>query len=286
MYKPAQHRYLLKYRPVDQLFAEVEDDLRKWNNNGMIDRSTLLKIVQRCNAELGLKVHQSKETILEVDNYYAELPTDFYKLNYAFLATAYKYTYEEPFPKRQLEEVITLPPQIRAQVDHCQVTKLCCRDFVFTERTKLRTATVEVVEPVVLKSTVQDIVDEECPNWFFNSGNEISITKESVRTNFKEGALYFNYTGLLESEDGELLILDHDLINGFYEAAVKFKIFDILEDNQEPGASGLRQKWEFRYKYEKQVAQNIVNTPEFEELEQMWVRHRRRIYDRYYRMVE
>jgi hypothetical protein len=77
----------LKYRTFDELLDSVKIDIRTYDLEGMIDDQTLIKVVQRVNYDLGLKINPNRTKMLEVSNYRAKLPSDFYVLNHALLCT-------------------------------------------------------------------------------------------------------------------------------------------------------------------------------------------------------
>jgi len=86
----------LKYRTFDELLDSVKIDLRSFDLEGMIDDQTLIKVVQRVNYDLGLKINPNRTKMLEVHNYRAKLPSDFYVLNHALLCTGSVDTYVPP----------------------------------------------------------------------------------------------------------------------------------------------------------------------------------------------
>jgi hypothetical protein len=77
----------LKYRTFDELLDSVKIDIRTYDLEGMIDDQTLIKVVQRVNYDLGLKINPNRTKMLEVSNYRAKLPSDFAVLNHALLCT-------------------------------------------------------------------------------------------------------------------------------------------------------------------------------------------------------
>ena len=84
----------LKYRTFDQLLHEVGTDFVIYNNEGLIEPAQLIKIAQKVNYDLGLRIHGTKEVLLDVENRKVKLPDDFYVLNYAYLTATYKVNYK------------------------------------------------------------------------------------------------------------------------------------------------------------------------------------------------
>jgi hypothetical protein len=81
--------YTLKYRTLDQLLDDVMVDFQVYALENMIDPQTLIKVARRCNYDLGLRINQQKEILLEVEHGKVKLPDDFYTWNFAFICGDY-----------------------------------------------------------------------------------------------------------------------------------------------------------------------------------------------------
>lgn len=81
--------YTLKYRTYDQLLDDVMVDFQVYALENMIDPQTLIKVVRRINYDLGLRINQTREAILEVEHGKVKLPDDFYTFNFAFICGDY-----------------------------------------------------------------------------------------------------------------------------------------------------------------------------------------------------
>jgi len=58
----------MQYRTFDQLLDEVSADFTVYANEGMIEPGQLIKVAQRVNYDLGLRIHGTKEKILDIEN--------------------------------------------------------------------------------------------------------------------------------------------------------------------------------------------------------------------------
>ena len=83
--------------------------------------------------------------------------------------------------------------------------------------------------------------------------------------------------------DGNLLVPDHELLNEYYEYALKSRIFENLFLNGENVAQRM-QLVDQRLRGARNNALSLVNTPNFKELEQMWAANRTAMYGKYYNM--
>ena len=81
--------YTLKYKRFDQLLDEVMIDLKSYSLENMIEPQELLKVAKRVTYDLGLRIYQTKEGLLEVCNGKIKLPDDFYVFNFGLLCGEY-----------------------------------------------------------------------------------------------------------------------------------------------------------------------------------------------------
>ena len=77
--------YTLKYRTFDQLLEDVTVDLNTFALENMIEPQQLIKLAKKLNYDLGLRINQQKEVILEVCHGRVKLPDDFYTFNFALI---------------------------------------------------------------------------------------------------------------------------------------------------------------------------------------------------------
>ena len=89
----------------------------------------------------------------------------------------------------------------------------------------------------------------------------------------------------MTNENGELLVPDHDLLNEYYEYALKQRIMENLFLNGEDLAQRM-QLVEQRTKAARNNALSLVNTPNFKEMEKLWWTNRRAQYSKYYDMFK
>ena len=75
--------YTLKYRTFDQLLHDVMIDFNLFSLENMIEPQQLIKLVKKINYDLGLRINQTREVILDVNHGRVKLPDDFYTFNFA-----------------------------------------------------------------------------------------------------------------------------------------------------------------------------------------------------------
>lgn len=281
----------LKYRTFDELLGEVATDFHVYNNEGMIEPAQLIKVAQKINYDLGLRIHKTFERVLDIENGKAKLPDNFYVMNHATLCGTYTIK-QRVMQGRQIEEVIVNPDDNGDTCTSCHLpeqsclcektyTETCEGTVVLVEKRKYETREYKVFTPIKFKPG--RYVAQNCVNVSEGSIYEAEIKNGFVYTNLQTGTLYISYEGALEDEDGNLLVLDHPMINEYYEYAMKKRILENLAMNGED----VVQKMNIiapEYRAARNYALSIVNTPDYAELQGIWEMNRKAQYRKYYQM--
>lgn len=158
-----------------------------------------------------------------------------------------------------------------------------CYELIQIVKTEKRT--YKRLAPVKVINNAQSI-DCDCPNLYMNSEFKMWIKDNYIYTNFPTGKLYINYQGMMEDDEGNLLVPDHDLLNEYYEYAIKQRILENLIMNDEVVSQAKIQIIEQRYRESRNKALSLVNTPNFGEMKQLWEANRRAQYSKYYNMFK
>lgn len=279
----------LHYRTFDELMEEVNTDFNVYSNEGMIEPGSLIKVAQRVTYDLGLRIHKTKERVLEIENGKAKLPDDFYVMNYAMLCGKYTVTRKVPMGTQTYEVVVgdttddtvchtcNLP----AQSCLCESVKLteCGDEIKLVVKQKYETREYTAFNRVRFKPA--KYLAQNCVNI-----NEQSIYNAEIKNGFiyasiNNGQMYISYEGSLEDEDGNLLVLDHPMINEYYEYAIKKRILENLAMNGEDVVNRMNIIAP-EYRAARNNALGIVNTPDFAELKQIHDTNRKAQYAKYY----
>jgi hypothetical protein len=280
----------LKYKTFDQLMNEVATDFTMYNTEGMLDNAEFIKVAQRVNYDLGLRINSTKETIIEICNKKAKLPDDFYVLNYAIVCGTYTVVTPE-MAGRQTENVIV---NRSSSCKRCNSSNLTCGcnttyinecqngEAIFVQVVEKKASVTRVYETfsrihINPSSGRIDSTDNSFPSGYIKNGY--------VYTNLDDASLFISYQGALEDEDGNLLVLDHPMINEYYEYAIKQRMLENLYMNGEDVVQKI-QLIEQRLKVARNYALTIVNTPNYSEMKNLWEANRRAQYARYYDMFK
>ncbi len=269
---------ILRYRTFDDVVNEASADLHTFNLEGMIEPGQLIKVALKINKELGLKINQEKECLIDIDHRKGKLPVDFYVANFALMMTKHQET-EPVLAGRQTENVLDGTSTVYSECPDGN-----CAGFRIVEKLRYTTRTYTEFRELTIKAG--PLVDKNCFNLRTRSANEASLVGQHIKTNFECGKLYLSYMGNMEDDDGNLLVLDHDIINEYYEYAFKLRILENLYLNGEDVLQKMQFIEEKRYKTARTNALSIANTPDFAELKAVHNTNRKIMYNKYYRMFQ
>lgn len=278
-----------KYRTFDELLNEVATDFTQYNNEGMIEPGQLIKVAQRVSYDLGLRIHGTKEKVLDIEKSKTKLPDDFYVLNYAMLCG--KYTVSQPVLQGRQTENIILSSDL---CKRCGAPDpICSCEKTYTVECKTgENIFVQVVEKRSYETRTYETFDRihidpvTGRKDALNASHKAGYIKNGfIYTNVEEGKLFISYQGALEDDEGNLLVLDHPMINEYYEYAIKQRILENLYMNGEEVTQKM-QLVEQRLRAARNNALTIVNTPDFAEMKQLWETNRKAQYARYYDMFK
>ena len=299
--------HTLRYRTFDQLIDDVSVDFRNYSLQNMIEPQQLIKVVMRVNYELGLRIMQQKDAVVEVCHGHGKLPDDFFALNYGMLCGSH--TVEQIIPSGTHVQDIPCSNEItpyyvapaetpnlcgpdadqctpRIICNPCAERPTCCLNecggtYELVQIVKTQKFTYKYMYPLKIRSS--KFVDCDCPNIGWQCPDEASIKDGFIYTNFSDGKVYINYQGLMEDDKGNLLLPDHPLLNEFYEYAVKHRILENLYIAGEDVAQKL-QYIASMLRPARNNATSLVNTPNFEEMRRVFEVNRRAQYSKYYSM--
>jgi hypothetical protein len=89
--------------------------------------------------------------------------------------------------------------------------------------------------------------------------------------------------GDMIDDNGNIMVPDHEMINEYYEYALKKRILEnLIMNGEQVGERFNLIQMEFRAA--RNNALTIVNTPNFSELQKMWSINRKAQYHNYYNM--
>lgn len=117
--------YTLRYRTFDQLLEDVTIDLNTFALENMIEPQQLIKLAKKINYDLGLRINQTREVVLDVCHGKVKLPDNFYTLNYAMICGDYVKAVGYPTGGTNIQEVPY--HEVPSTVNTCAPITVNCR---------------------------------------------------------------------------------------------------------------------------------------------------------------
>lgn len=282
-----------KYRTFTQLMEDVSIDFSTYALEGMIEPQQLIKVATRVNYDLGLKIHRTKEVVIDVEHGRGQLPMDFAFLNYAFLCG--EYHINASMPSGTHVETFNDVPYVPApgEVAPC-VDGVACKDVCVIKSCEDKNS-YQIVQRIgpnqfrtfstFMQLRIQDVNSKTCfcPSLGAQAPDIAEIVDGFLITTFRTGKVYLSYQGAMESASGDLLVLDQPYCNEYYEYAIKQRILENMIWQGE-NVSQQMNLVETRLRAARNNALSFVNTPDFAEMRKLWEVNRRAQYHNYYNM--
>jgi hypothetical protein len=272
----------LQYITFDELMASVESDLSKYADHGMINRGTCIKVVQKVNADIGLKINKEKEALLSIEHHKADLPEDFMFLQMAVACTV------EHF--HMPGEILGTHTEDKAfEVPATSYTNAVMNEnggvYWVAQQFQTRTVKYDRLVPLKLTSKSMRHAADGCVNKLWNNcAYDIDIDNGQVVVGFNHGKIYINYLSDMVDDKGNLLIINHPLLTEYYEYAIKKHLLENWMLNTQ---ADVERKWG-HIKQELHDARiralSFVNTPEYTEIQNMYQSNRLRFWNKYHSM--
>lgn len=267
-------RVELKYRTFNEVLDEVSLDFKKYDAEGLIDVASLIKVCQKINKELGLKLNREEQTIVDVIGSRAKLPLNFYRLESARIC----------YDAHIIEEI---PTGIHTEEIFCSKCKSntckcdCTLDYYVGGEMRLIHRTKYITYDYRQFSNLLSISDTV---YNVHCNKDVQLRDGYLYIPGVENAtLYITYLSTMEDEAGNLLVLDNPIVNEYYEYALKQRILENLYlDEGEDVAQKLGYVTQ-RLREARNNALSLVNTPDFKTLLKCYTANRKRMYNKYYK---
>jgi hypothetical protein len=224
-----------KYIPLSSLMASVKSDLNLYDDAGMIDEDRVIKVIAECNQKLGQKIYKSRECKLTVVNSKAEVPRDLFKINNISAFQIYNVQHSDPdFNSMQVEFTSEKPKDISKIITYGKIAcEDSCNNCYWVTNNKKHIERETIYKRLVPLNYSSNIINKGCNKHNINSQYTVDLQDNIFRFNFESGDVYLDYLGDLITDDGEIEIPFHPMLNPYYEYSVKEKILEDIYLNSE-----------------------------------------------------
>lgn len=232
----------LKYIPAQEIISETKNDLYSYFEKGALDESILYPIIRTCLSKMGLKILPVKKTVLKLDRGKAELPCDFYKMDYALgcgFCENIGIDYNVP---QFLEYEVSGLNICETECDYC--SDACGNLYGIRQYYNTWTTQYSELFQLTIGTDSKPFCTTGCFEDLSRKGyNEITIKNGHVYASFLEGHIYIEYLTNLESDDGDLMIPDQQVIKDWIKQEMVFVCFKRLLRNKDADVSQ-QLRWE------------------------------------------
>lgn len=263
---------LKKYTTADEIFNRVSASLKSYSDSDLILFDEYYKIIDLCNARLGLRVNPTKEVFIKVENGRVDLPIDFHLLELALLVSNQMEVYDLPIQKTEYltSRCPTLNEQSLIEADKCCNFKLECGKVpVLTCEYEKRQIVFK--QTFIAPLTEKKYASNDCFNLNVSRGHILmEITNNQIFIDgIEDGYVYLQYTSNMKEEGNIPICIDNEIILNYYEQAIKYEILQDLYINKRLEIAQALQLVERKLILAKNEAISLVSTPEFGELQQI-----------------
>ena len=263
---------LKKYTTADEIFNRVSASLKSYSDSDLILFDEYYKIIDLCNARLGLRINPTKEVFIKVENGRVDLPIDFHLLELALLVSNQMEVYNLPIQKTEYltSRCPTLNEQSLIEADKCCNFKLECGKVpVLTCEYEKRQIVFK--QTFIAPLTEKKYASNDCFNLNVSRGHILmEITNNQIFIDgVEDGYVYLQYTSNMKEEGNIPICIDNEIILNYYEQAIKYEILQDLYINKRLEIAQALQLVEKKLILAKNEAISLVSTPEFGELQQI-----------------
>ena len=263
---------LKKYTTADEIFNRISSSLKSYADSDLILFDEYYKVIDLCNARLGLRINPTKEVFIKIEDGRIDLPIDFHLLELALLVGSQKTVYNLGTSKVEYltSECPTLNELSIIEADKCCNFKLECGKVpkLTCEYNKY---SIEFCQTIIAPLTEKKYATHNCFNLNVSRGHILmEITNNQIFIDgIEDGYVYLQYTSNMKEEGNIPICIDNEIILNYYEQAIKYEILQDLYINKRLEIAQALQLVEKRMILAKNEAISLVSTPEFGELQQI-----------------
>ena len=222
------------------LLSDITDEVRimyssYFESNLSLDDTIFLPRVRYILKKLSLPIHSIQHKVLEVENYKAHLPENYYKL----IVALGSFEQCEYIPANELDPVEITEFRTDYKINECILNECTneCNQYLNVIQRVNEGSIVKYnnVTPLSISKRTWGSTDSNCFNRYTNSDNQIDIIDNVINTNFESGYIYIEYYTTQQNEDGEFLVPEDEVIrNAFYENIKEVALEYILLNTTQP----------------------------------------------------
>jgi len=239
--------YYYKYDFVspEPVFATVKEELKSYFDTGAIDDLMFPTYLDKCLKKLGRTTYTIVPVILDICDFEARLPDNFYAVREAWLCTDWPLrpyqTASSFYSQTASATTIQVGPTTTDQANTCQNADCnnvdchgnCMPDLIQAVYKTNNEVARSLKREYLLKPgniSVKAKCDLNCANYGSNAPDSFDIRDNKFVVNFRQGTVFLLMYATEYDEIGNQMIPDNYRIREFVEAFIKYKVFEVLSN--------------------------------------------------------
>lgn len=216
---------------TEALIEEVKSDLSKYDDAGLLDRSSMLRDITLGLKRFGNDVMEIHETLVEVVEGEAKLPDNFKALYFAYECEPAGYKTSPDVEEHSLQQSYFYTEKTERsrewnECDDCceNIKETTIKENLYFKQNKIAERHYRKPRLLTLgKSFVRSACHKQCRNRVVRDNpNEIVIMGTTLQANFSSGHVYMQYYGLPVNENGTVEI--PETFNGHLEEYLEYRV--------------------------------------------------------------
>ena len=237
--------YYYKYEFVspEPIFATVMEEFKSYFDTGAVDSLLFPTYLDKCLKKLGRTTYTIVPYILDICDFEARLPDNFYAVREAWLCAELPLrpyqTANSFYSQTASSTTIQVGPTTTDQTNACNNSSCsnidchgeCMASLIQVVYKTNNEIARSLTKEYLLKPgniAVRDHCDLHCANYASNAADSFDIRDNKFVTNFRHGTVFLLMYATEYDEIGNQLIPDNYRIREFVEAFIKFKIMEMM----------------------------------------------------------
>lgn len=213
----------------EPIFALIKEEFKSYFATGAVDDILFPTYIEKCLRRLGRSTYKIEHSILHIEDYKADLPSD-------FLAVREAWSCQPVYTTGLVKSPGNVYEQVTINISQIPAPTLCdtCSGLpdVITATYKTNDATSYTYQKNFLLKpgniSRDGDCDYECKNYGASVSDSFDIQGSKFTTNFSEGDVYLIYYKEEKDDNDNQMIPDDFRIKEYIEAFLKQKLFEQL----------------------------------------------------------
>lgn len=253
--------YKYKFESPESIYAIIKEEFKSYFDTGAVDDLLFNTYTDKCLKKLGKSSYNIIPYILEIQDFSARLPENFYAVREAWMCALFHtpahQTSNSFYSQSGINQTIQVSPSLESECNEEKENVPClnCEETIVykTNSTYQQTYTRQyLLKPGNV--SVQKDCSLDCANFGVSGVDSFDIRDNKFVTNFRNGHVYLLMYATDEDCSGNQLIPDNYRIKEYIEAFIKFKVMETLTNQVNDETFNQLQQKMIYYKSEADMA--------------------------------